>query len=86
MRLKNGSSGITTTGLIVLHMILEENDSSHATIPCHNLLISSLPTLEGEKGRFRCIWTAESTMTERSFGSAVSGLVILDTMPETNKH
>jgi len=51
-RTKNRSSGIATTGSIVLQTMMEEIDPSPATIHSPYLLLLPLPTVEGENAVF----------------------------------
>jgi len=44
------------------------------------------PNAWGEKGRFHRGLPAETAMMERSFGSAPSSTIVLNSMPENNRH
>jgi len=84
--MKNGSSGIASSGSIVLETLVETNKPSHDPFYCLNLLISPLPTLEAEKGVFDVFLLAETTMMGRPFGGATSGLIVLYRMVKKNQH
>jgi len=88
MTMKNRSSGISASWTIALRGSIEANNSSVGAVCWHGRTQSPLPVwhlINGEK-RSLAVLHQLKRLTDRSFGSAASGLIMLDAIPENNKH
>jgi len=73
-RRKSVSFGAAASGWFVLEALLEKNDSSHATIHCLSLLISSstaTPKIKGKNAVF-LREDGKTTTIKGSFGAATT--------------